>query len=336
MRLVVCAVLLVGSPALIAAGGSWAYARSQIPTGHSLSACPRNAPRGPRIPTAYVPAELVGVWQRVGQRPGCVSVVPPGSSRAVVVWQPGRGEKGSGLFGPVPGGQAVAIESLRHGAQYVTIVQTDGTVRWRVPGHALGFMRQGELVIERRAGLFIVTPRGRATILVKRSAIIAALGFQPDRLTGSLAAKRSRSATTASRSLATQTRPARRGSEVQVLSPVAVAPPPPQPGGPPPASCQTHRRGIGSALISSWPRDPHRTGCSAGLSRRGPALLLPARLPGGAHAGAFGKPSLRIPDAAFQVITLEAYESWMTGTLVYPEAFWECDAVGLRDDPDAI
>jgi putative acetyltransferase len=43
------------------------------------------------------------------------------------------------------------------------------------------------------------------------------------------------------------------------------------------------------------------------------------------------KPSLRIPDAAFQVMTLSAHEPWMTGTLVYPDAFWRHDAVGLRD-----
>lgn len=46
----------------------------------------------------------------------------------------------------------------------------------------------------------------------------------------------------------------------------------------------------------------------------------------------FRKPSLRIPDEAFQVITLPAYEVWMTGTLVYPEPFWRHDSVGLRDN----
>jgi putative acetyltransferase len=45
----------------------------------------------------------------------------------------------------------------------------------------------------------------------------------------------------------------------------------------------------------------------------------------------FRKPSLRIPDAAFQVLRLPAYERWMTGTLVYAEPFWKHDAVGLRD-----
>jgi len=39
----------------------------------------------------------------------------------------------------------------------------------------------------------------------------------------------------------------------------------------------------------------------------------------------FRKPSLRIPDAAFQVLRLPAYEPWMTGTLVYAEPFWRHD-----------
>jgi len=45
----------------------------------------------------------------------------------------------------------------------------------------------------------------------------------------------------------------------------------------------------------------------------------------------FRKPSLRIPDAAFQVRLLAAYESWMAGTLVYAEPFWDLDCVGLRE-----
>jgi putative acetyltransferase len=44
----------------------------------------------------------------------------------------------------------------------------------------------------------------------------------------------------------------------------------------------------------------------------------------------FRRPSLRIPESAFQVRTFANYEPWMTGTLVYPEAFWELDCVGLR------
>jgi len=44
----------------------------------------------------------------------------------------------------------------------------------------------------------------------------------------------------------------------------------------------------------------------------------------------FRSPSLRIPEPAFQVALLSAYEPWMTGTLVYSETFWALDCVGLR------
>ena len=46
----------------------------------------------------------------------------------------------------------------------------------------------------------------------------------------------------------------------------------------------------------------------------------------------FRSPSLRIPEPAFQVALLSAYEPWMTGTLVYSEIFWKLDVVGLRED----
>jgi len=44
------------------------------------------------------------------------------------------------------------------------------------------------------------------------------------------------------------------------------------------------------------------------------------------------RPSLRVPEVAFQVLPLPAHEPWMTGTLVYPDVFWRHDAVGLRPD----
>jgi putative acetyltransferase len=43
------------------------------------------------------------------------------------------------------------------------------------------------------------------------------------------------------------------------------------------------------------------------------------------------RPSLRIPEPAFQVAPLSRYESSMTGHVIYPEAMWETDSVGLRD-----
>lgn len=110
----------------------------------------------------------------------------------------------------------------------------------------------------------------------------------------------------------------RRLVQVQVLSPVAVLP-------------DRQGEGIGSALIAH--------GVQALAERLVPLVFLEgppsyySRL--GFRPGAeldFRTPSLRIPDAAFQVHALPAYEPWMTGTLVYSAAFWEYDAVGLRDD----
>ena len=43
------------------------------------------------------------------------------------------------------------------------------------------------------------------------------------------------------------------------------------------------------------------------------------------------RPSLRIPEPAFQVATLSCYESSMTGHVIYPESMWDTDSVGLRD-----
>ncbi|WP_329004890.1 N-acetyltransferase [Kribbella sp. NBC_00709] len=112
----------------------------------------------------------------------------------------------------------------------------------------------------------------------------------------------------------------RRLVEVQVLSPLAVMP-------------ELHKRSIGSALV--------RHGLGILAERTTPLVFLEGD-PGYYSRFGFGpagdlgfrKPSLRIPDHAFQAIKLPAYEPWMTGTLVYAEPFWRHDAVGLRD-PDA-
>lgn len=46
----------------------------------------------------------------------------------------------------------------------------------------------------------------------------------------------------------------------------------------------------------------------------------------------FTSPSARIPDRAFQVATLSSWQPWMTGALVYCDAFWQHDSVGVRSD----
>ena len=109
----------------------------------------------------------------------------------------------------------------------------------------------------------------------------------------------------------------RRLVAVQVLSPVGVLP-------------VWQKRGVGSAMI--------RRGLEMLIERAAPVVFVEGPpqyysrfgFEAGAEQG-FRKPSLRIPDAAFQAVVLRAYEPWMTGTLVYSETFWQHDAVGLRD-----
>ena len=104
--------------------------------------------------------------------------------------------------------------------------------------------------------------------------------------------------------------------EVLVLSPLSVRP-------------DRQRRGIGSRLV--------RTLLELVAARPEPAVFLE----GSPHyysrfgftaAGDHGirKPSLRIPDAAFQVHWSTPPSAALIGTLVYPDPFWVLDCVGLR------
>ncbi|MEM1335703.1 MAG: N-acetyltransferase, partial [Actinomycetota bacterium] len=104
---------------------------------------------------------------------------------------------------------------------------------------------------------------------------------------------------------------------VLVLSPVGVRP-------------DLQRQGVGSRLIRE---------SLATLAERPDWLVFlegsPAYYPRLGFRPAvdlgFEKPSVRIPDAAFQVTSLRAGGAAVTGRLIYPDAFWRTDSVGLRE-----
>ncbi len=105
--------------------------------------------------------------------------------------------------------------------------------------------------------------------------------------------------------------------DVLVLSPLSVTP-------------QRQAGGVGTALVAA--------ALQAAETARSPAVFLegsPAYYGARGYTRAsehgFVRPSVRIPDAAFQVALLSAHEPWMTGQLVYCDAFWALDCVGLRD-----
>jgi putative acetyltransferase len=110
----------------------------------------------------------------------------------------------------------------------------------------------------------------------------------------------------------------RRLVDVQVLSPLGVQP-------------ERQREGIGAALVRRAVEVLEARGVPLVFLEGSPRYYPRLGFRPGGDLG-FRKPSLRIPDAAFQALTLPAYEPWMTGTLVYSATFWRCDAVGLRPD----
>jgi putative acetyltransferase len=105
--------------------------------------------------------------------------------------------------------------------------------------------------------------------------------------------------------------------EVLVLSPLAVRP-------------DRQGSGVGSALLTAALSAADERGAPAVFLEGDPAYYGPRGFSPGAGRG-FGRPSDRIPELAFQVALLSAHEPWMVGRLVYPEAFWRTDTVGLRD-----
>lgn len=104
--------------------------------------------------------------------------------------------------------------------------------------------------------------------------------------------------------------------DVYVLSPIGVNP-------------EFQRRGLGTALLNHAVEAADRMGVPLVFLEGDPAFYSQRRFQRASELG-FRSPSLRIPDPAFQVCLLAAYETWMTGTLVYSDTFWRMDSVGLR------
>ncbi len=104
--------------------------------------------------------------------------------------------------------------------------------------------------------------------------------------------------------------------EVGVLSPLSVAP--------------SHQgRRVGTALVRAALAAAADLGLPAVFLEGDPGYYPRLGFVPGAARG-FTAPSVRIPPAAFQVVTLPAHRDWMTGALVYADVFWEHDCVGLR------
>jgi putative acetyltransferase len=105
--------------------------------------------------------------------------------------------------------------------------------------------------------------------------------------------------------------------DVLVLSPLSVLP--------------SHQlRGVGTELVAAAIEGARRHGAPA-LFLEGDPDYYSRRGFEPATPRGFTRPSVRIPEPAFQVAVLDRHEEWMTGALVYCEPFWAHDCVGLRD-----
>jgi putative acetyltransferase len=107
---------------------------------------------------------------------------------------------------------------------------------------------------------------------------------------------------------------------VQVLSPLAVLP-------------AAQRRGVGRTLVRRGVEIVARQGAPVAFLEGEPAYYSRLGFAAGGSLG-YRRPSLRIPERAFQAMNLQAHEPWMTGTLIYSHIFWDHDAVGLRGSSD--
>lgn len=105
--------------------------------------------------------------------------------------------------------------------------------------------------------------------------------------------------------------------EVLVLSPLSVRP-------------DRQGQGVGTALVTAALETAGDRGAPAVFLEGSPDYYGRRGFGSGSALG-FDRPSTRIPDPGFQVALLASYQPWMVGRLIYPEAFWTTDTVGLRD-----
>lgn len=105
--------------------------------------------------------------------------------------------------------------------------------------------------------------------------------------------------------------------DVLVLSPLSVLP-------------EHQHCGIGTRLITAALAEAERQHAPA-VFLEGDWRYYGARGFTTGAASGFARPSDRVPERAFQVRLLPAREDWMSGRLIYPEAFWTTGTVGLRD-----
>jgi putative acetyltransferase len=105
--------------------------------------------------------------------------------------------------------------------------------------------------------------------------------------------------------------------DVLLLSPVGVRP-------------DLHGAGIGTCLITESLDALARTRTEPMVFLEGNPRFYSRFGFVRADERGFTAPSTRIPPPAFQVLSLPGDDRSITGALVYPDAFWRTDAVGLR------
>lgn len=104
--------------------------------------------------------------------------------------------------------------------------------------------------------------------------------------------------------------------DIRVLSPLGVRP-------------KAQNQGIGTALIERVKKETRALGASLLFLEGNPKYYGPRGFEAAGPLG-FRRPSLRIPDAAFQVVRLSEDATGLSGTLIYRDVFWALDCVGLR------